>query len=146
MLNRVNLVTVFIIAGPVAFHTVNLHLQIRFPFGIGKFRLVDVLILRQISRGGNPAEASAGNIGERRKHRSNQEEYQKEQNHNPADDRMAFHRMDNSHRNSFCGSCRIFYPRSGFFCLPGRFGILAFDFLFLPHPGKDILFKLGILM
>lgn len=28
---------------------------------------------------------------------------------------------------------------AGFFCLPRCFGVLAFQFLFLPHPRQDIL-------
>ena len=84
MLNGADIIAVLVITGPVRFHTVDLHLQVRFPLGIYKLRIVDVRIVRQISRGGKAPQPSGSNIGKGRKQGSDQEKYQKEQDHDSA--------------------------------------------------------------
>ena len=84
MLDCADVIAVLVITGPVCLHTVYFHLQVCFPLGIDKLRVVDVLVLRQIGRGGKAPQPSGSNIGKGRKQGSDQEKYQKEQDHDSA--------------------------------------------------------------
>ena len=146
MLNGADIIAVLIIAGPVRFHTVDLHLQVRFPLGIDKLRIVDVRIVRQISRGSKAPQPSGSNIGKGRKQGRDQEKYQKEQDHDPAYDRVAPDSTDHSGSNLFRGNGGVLCPLSCLFRLSGCFGILSFYLLFLPHPGKKVFLQLRAVM
>ena len=84
MLNRADIVAVLVKSWAVCLYTVDLHLQVRFPFGIDKLRIVDVRIVRQVSRSGKAPQPSGPDIGKGRKQGSNQEKYQKEQDYDSA--------------------------------------------------------------
>ena len=43
-----DVVTVFVIAGVVGFRIINIHLQIRFQFGVVEVRVANILLIRQI--------------------------------------------------------------------------------------------------
>ena len=146
MLNGSDIIAVFVITGPVRFHTVDLHLQVRFPFGIDKLRIVDVRIVRQISRGGKAPQPSGSNIGKGRKEGGNQEKHQKEQEHDCAYDRVTLDSVKHAGSNLLRGNGGVLCALSRFFRFSGCFGILAFYFLFLPHPGKKIFLHLRVVL
>ena len=146
MLNGADIIAVFVITGPGRFHTVDLHLQVRFPLGINKLRIVDVHIIRQISRGSKAPQPSGSNIRKGRKEGGNQEKYQKEQNHDSAYNRVALDGMNHSGSDLLRGNGGVLYTLSRFFRFSGCFGILAFNFLFLPHPGKKIFLQLQVVL
>ena len=138
MLDCADVIAVLVITGPVCLHTVYFHLQVCFPLGIDKLRVVDVLVLRQIGRGGDTSQAPGPDIGKRGKQRRNEKYHQKQKDENAADNRVAldgvYHRGSDLFRCNGCVLC----PLSGFLCLPCGFGILPFQLLLLPHPGKEI--------
>ena len=138
MLDSADVIAVFVITGPVCFHTVYFHLQVCFPLGIDKLRVVDVLILRQIGRGGDTSQAPGPDIGKRGKQRSNEKNHQKQQDKNAADNRVALDSVYYRGSNFLCRNGCVLCPLSGFLCLPCGFGILAFQLLLLPHPGKEV--------
>ena len=146
MLNGADIIAVFVITGPGRFHTVDLHLQVRFPLGINKLRIVDVHIIRQISRGSKAPQPSGSQIGKGRKQGCNQEKYQKEQDHDCAYNRVTLGSVNHTDSDFFCGNGGVLCPLSGFFRFSGCFGVLAFYFLFLPHPGKKVFlqFRVGL--
>ena len=146
MLNGADIIAVLVITGPVRFHTVDLHLQVRFPLGIYKLRIVDVRIVRQISRGSKASQPSGSDIGKGRKQGCNQEKYQKEQNHDSAYNRVALDGMNHAGSDLLRGNGGVLCTLSRFFRFPGCFGILAFYFLFLPHPGKKIFLQLRVVL
>ena len=126
MLDSADIIAVLVIARPVRFHSVDLHLQVCFPLGIDKFRVIDVCIVRQIGRRCQAPQASGSQIGKRGKQGGNQEKYQKEQDHNPANDRVALNGMDHTGSNLFRSNGGIFCPLSCLLRLTRSFGILAF--------------------
>ena len=146
MLNGADIIAVLVIAGPVRFHTVNLHLQVRFPLGINKLRIVDVRIVRQIGRGCKAAQPSGPQVGKGRNQGRDQEKYQKEQEHDPAYDRVAPDGMDHAGSDLFRGNGGVLCTLSRFFRFSGCFGILAFYLLFLPHPGKKVFLQFRAVM
>ena len=72
MLDCADIVAVLIVTGAVSFHPVDLHLQVGFPFGIDKLRVVDVLVLRQIGGSGDTSQPPCSNIGKGGKQRCNE--------------------------------------------------------------------------
>ena len=116
-------------------------MQIRFPFGIGKLRLVDVLIICKIGRSSQTSQTAGPDIGERGKQGCDQENYQKEKQEDKADYRVPFDRMDNTDADPLCCDCGIFGLFPGF---TGSLGILPFQFLFLPYPGNRMFLQLRV--
>ena len=125
MFNGADIIAVLVITGPVCLHTVDLHLQVRFPFGIVKLRIVDVRIVRQVSGCRQTPQPSGPQVGKRRKQGGDQEKYQKEQNHNSADNRVAPNGVNHTGSDFFRGNSGVLCSLSRFFRFSGCFGILT---------------------
>ena len=116
----------------------NLHLQIRFPFRIVQLRIVNVPIFGNIARCGNGAKAACAHAGARGKNRGNEKEQQKQKGNNPKNNGMALDEQNYPACDFLGGNSGFFGRSSGTLGFPCGFGILALDFLLLPHSGQPI--------
>ena len=146
MLNGVDLVAVFVIAGACRLHIADLNFQIRFPFRIGQLRRVQVHIFGKIRGSGNHIQPCRANVGKGREHGSNQENQQEQQPNDPPGDRVALDRLDHTLGDLLRRDGGILDTLTGFLRFPCRLGILPLELFLLPEPGKPVLFQLRVLL
>lgn len=146
MLDGVDLIAVLVIARSIRLHTVHLHLQTGFPFGIEQVRVVDSLILREIACRSNDPGAAASQGRKRGKHRGDDQHQEQEQSDDPPYDGVPFDRL-------YYLCCNLLRCNGGFLCvltgllrLTRSLGILAFQLFFIPQLRKRFLFQLRVIV
>ena len=130
MLDSADIIAVLVIARPVRFHSVDLHLQVCFPLGIDKFRVIDVCIVRQIGRRCQAPQASGSQIGKKGKTGRQSEKIPKAHGSQSANDRVALNGMDHTGSNLFRSNGGIFCPLSCFCASRAALAYWRFSFCF----------------